>query len=140
MTVRVPLLDLKAQYDTIRPEIAAALARVLESQHFILGPEVEAFERWSQGFAPLVMGSDATPELSAEFARSLRRYPPEVAYTVFTAAFRSDFFSRGGLSYSMKGSGFFVELPLRVGDTELALILGQDSRHASSIFNAWPCL
>lgn len=49
------------------------------------------FERWTQGFAPLVMGSDAPPWLSEEFARSLRRYPPEVAYTVFTAAFRSDF-------------------------------------------------
>jgi sigma-B regulation protein RsbQ len=44
------------------------------------------FERWT-----LVMGSDAPPWLSEEFARSLRRYPPEVAYTVFTAAFRSDF-------------------------------------------------
>jgi dTDP-4-amino-4,6-dideoxygalactose transaminase len=41
----VPLLDLKAQYRTIRPEIEAALARVLESQRFILGEEVERFER-----------------------------------------------------------------------------------------------
>src|SRR5437867_8043559 len=40
----VPLLDLKAQYAGIRDEIRAALDRVLESQHFILGPEVEAFE------------------------------------------------------------------------------------------------
>ncbi|HVH41357.1 MAG TPA: DegT/DnrJ/EryC1/StrS family aminotransferase [Labilithrix sp.] len=45
MTVRVPLLDLKAQYETIRPDITAALGRVLESQHFILGPEVEGLER-----------------------------------------------------------------------------------------------
>lgn len=45
MTVRVPLLDLKAQYASIRPDVAAALERVLESQHFILGPEVEALER-----------------------------------------------------------------------------------------------
>ena len=42
--MRVPLLDLKAQYAGIRDEIRAALDRVLESQHFILGPEVEAFE------------------------------------------------------------------------------------------------
>lgn len=41
----VPLLDLKAQYLTIREEIRAAVERVLESQQFILGPEVEAFER-----------------------------------------------------------------------------------------------
>jgi len=41
----VPLLDLKAQYATIRDDIAAALARVIDSQHFILGPEVEALEQ-----------------------------------------------------------------------------------------------
>ncbi|HSO41059.1 MAG TPA: DegT/DnrJ/EryC1/StrS family aminotransferase, partial [Labilithrix sp.] len=45
MSPRVPLLDLKAQYATIRGDIAAALERVIESQHFILGPEVEALER-----------------------------------------------------------------------------------------------
>lgn len=43
--MRVPLLDLKAQYETIRPEIDAAIARVVESQHFIFGPEVEALEQ-----------------------------------------------------------------------------------------------
>src|SRR5216117_481312 len=40
----IPLLDLKAQYATIRDEIRSALDRVLESQRFILGPEVEALE------------------------------------------------------------------------------------------------
>jgi len=41
----VPLLDLKAQYATIRTEINEAIERVLESQHFILGPEVEGLEQ-----------------------------------------------------------------------------------------------
>jgi dTDP-4-amino-4,6-dideoxygalactose transaminase len=40
----VPLLDLKAQHEPIRDEVAAALARVIDSQHFILGPEVAALE------------------------------------------------------------------------------------------------
>ena len=44
MTIPVPILDLKAQYNTIRSDIHAAIERVLESQHFILGPEVEALE------------------------------------------------------------------------------------------------
>ncbi|HVT05057.1 MAG TPA: DegT/DnrJ/EryC1/StrS family aminotransferase [Thermoanaerobaculia bacterium] len=43
--MRVPLLDLKAQYEPIRDEIRAAVDRVLDSQQFILGPEVEALER-----------------------------------------------------------------------------------------------
>jgi dTDP-4-amino-4,6-dideoxygalactose transaminase len=42
--MKVPLLDLKAQYASIRDEIRAALDRVVESQTFILGPEVKALE------------------------------------------------------------------------------------------------
>jgi dTDP-4-amino-4,6-dideoxygalactose transaminase len=41
----VPLLDLRAQYVTIREELREAMDRVAESQHFILGPEVEKLER-----------------------------------------------------------------------------------------------
>jgi dTDP-4-amino-4,6-dideoxygalactose transaminase len=37
-------LDLKAQFASIREEVMAAIARVMESQHFILGPEVARFE------------------------------------------------------------------------------------------------
>jgi dTDP-4-amino-4,6-dideoxygalactose transaminase len=43
--VKVPLLDLKGQYKAIQAELDAALHRVVDSQHFILGPEVEALER-----------------------------------------------------------------------------------------------
>jgi len=41
----VPLLDLRRQYNAIREEVLAAIARVCDSQSFILGPEVEALER-----------------------------------------------------------------------------------------------
>lgn len=43
--VRVPLLDLSAQNGPLRDEILAAIARLVESNRFIMGPEVEAFER-----------------------------------------------------------------------------------------------
>jgi dTDP-4-amino-4,6-dideoxygalactose transaminase len=42
--MKVPLLDLQAQYATIRNEVRAAIDRVCESQHFILGPEVSHLE------------------------------------------------------------------------------------------------
>jgi len=38
-------LDLRRQYDGIREHVLAAIARVCDSQSFILGPEVEALER-----------------------------------------------------------------------------------------------
>lgn len=41
----IPLLDLKAQYESIRSEIDAAIKRVVETQHFILGPEVVGLEK-----------------------------------------------------------------------------------------------
>lgn len=41
----IPFVDLKAQYRAVKPEIDAAVARVLESSQFILGPEVAAFEK-----------------------------------------------------------------------------------------------
>ena len=40
----VVFLDLKRQYQTLREEISRAVGEVLESQHFILGPEVERLE------------------------------------------------------------------------------------------------
>ncbi|MCU0305660.1 MAG: DegT/DnrJ/EryC1/StrS family aminotransferase [Thermoanaerobaculales bacterium] len=41
----IPLLDLKRQYEPIREEVERKLAEVAASQYFILGPEVESFEK-----------------------------------------------------------------------------------------------
>ncbi|HEX4630750.1 MAG TPA: DegT/DnrJ/EryC1/StrS family aminotransferase, partial [Chthoniobacterales bacterium] len=43
--MRVPLLDLSGQYAALAEPIKAAIDEVLATQHFILGPKVEAFER-----------------------------------------------------------------------------------------------
>ena len=43
--IKVPYLDLKAQYQSIKPEIDAAIARVLDSCQFVLGAEVADFEQ-----------------------------------------------------------------------------------------------
>ncbi len=40
----IPLVDLKAQYAALRPDIDAAIARVIANASFIMGPEVRAFE------------------------------------------------------------------------------------------------
>ncbi len=41
----IPLLDLKPQYQALKDEIKDVVDRVMESQYFILGPEVEGLER-----------------------------------------------------------------------------------------------
>jgi dTDP-4-amino-4,6-dideoxygalactose transaminase len=41
----IPLLDLKQQYATIRDDVLRVTNEVYESQYFILGPRVDAFER-----------------------------------------------------------------------------------------------
>src|SRR5205823_1920448 len=43
--MNVPLLDLKAQYRAIKSDVDAAVAEVMDSQHFILGPKVEQCEK-----------------------------------------------------------------------------------------------
>src|SRR5260221_7318051 len=52
----IPFVDLKAQYRSIKPEIDAAIARVLESAQFVLGEEVEAFEREFAAFCGCAHG------------------------------------------------------------------------------------
>jgi dTDP-4-amino-4,6-dideoxygalactose transaminase len=44
MSLKVPLLDLQAQYRPLRDEILAAITRVSDSQRFIMGPEITALE------------------------------------------------------------------------------------------------
>lgn len=43
--MRIPLLDLKAQYLTIKEEINQAIMNVLDSSVYILGPQMKALEK-----------------------------------------------------------------------------------------------
>lgn len=42
--MKIPLVDLRAQYATLKPEMDAAIQRTIDSTAFILGPEVKRFE------------------------------------------------------------------------------------------------
>jgi len=50
VTQQIPLIDVKAQYSPLIPELEERFSAVLESGRFILGPEVEAFEREAAAF------------------------------------------------------------------------------------------
>lgn len=43
--MNIPLLDLKPQYQALKDELKPVVERVMESQYFILGPEVEGLEK-----------------------------------------------------------------------------------------------
>src|SRR5215208_2179386 len=43
--MHVPLLDLQAQFGPIREQVLSAVVRICDSQRFVLGPEVDAFEQ-----------------------------------------------------------------------------------------------
>jgi dTDP-4-amino-4,6-dideoxygalactose transaminase len=45
MSMKIPFVDLKAQYKTIQPEIQKALEDVFEQSAYIQGPKLEAFEK-----------------------------------------------------------------------------------------------
>jgi dTDP-4-amino-4,6-dideoxygalactose transaminase len=65
LVTSVPLLDLKAQYHTIRDEVKAAIDDVCESQYFVMGPMVSQFEKEAASYSNVAhaigvsSGSDA---------------------------------------------------------------------------------
>jgi dTDP-4-amino-4,6-dideoxygalactose transaminase len=50
VTQPIPLVDVKAQYEPLIPELEERFSAVLESGRFIFGPEVDAFEREAAAF------------------------------------------------------------------------------------------
>ena len=50
MTTPIPLIDVKAQYAPLIPDLEERFSAVLESGRFIFGPEVEAFEHEAAAF------------------------------------------------------------------------------------------
>ncbi|MCS7007803.1 MAG: aminotransferase class I/II-fold pyridoxal phosphate-dependent enzyme, partial [Gaiellaceae bacterium] len=50
MSASIPLVDVRAQYAPLVPELRERFASVLDSGRFILGPEVEGFEREAAAF------------------------------------------------------------------------------------------
>ena len=70
-----PLVDLGAQYESIRAEIDAAIARVLRRQVFLAGPETEAFE---VEFAAYAEAAEAVAVASGTAALELALWALEI--------------------------------------------------------------
>jgi dTDP-4-amino-4,6-dideoxygalactose transaminase len=95
----IPMLDLQAQYQTIRDEVAAAVLEVLASGAYILGPNVSAFEREIEAYLDtrravgLASGTDAL-----RLALDVLHVQPgdEVITTPFTFIATANTISRAG--------------------------------------------
>lgn len=105
--VSVPLLDLKAQYQSIKNEILPIVEKVLESQYFILGPEVEALEAEISGYCgtKYAIGvSSGTDALLASLMAFGIKGGDEVITTPFT------FFATVGSILRLGATPVFVDI------------------------------
>src|SRR6185295_5777757 len=103
----VPLLDLKAQHATIRGEVREAIDRVVESQHFILGPEVEALEKEIAVYSECEYGvgvSSCTDALLVVLMAIDLKPGDEVITTPYT------FFATASAIYRLGAKPIFVDI------------------------------
>lgn len=109
MTTRqqVPLLDLREQYGSIRQELDDAVRGVIESQHFILGPEVAGLEHELAAYCSVAFGvgmSSGTDALLAALMALEVGPGDEVIVPTYT------FFATAGVVARLGASPVFVDI------------------------------
>ncbi|MFP5263188.1 MAG: DegT/DnrJ/EryC1/StrS family aminotransferase [Blastocatellia bacterium] len=128
--MRIPMLDLKSQYDSVAKDIDAAVRRVLESQQFILGPEVKAFEEELASYCEAchaigcASGSDAL--LLALVACDVKA-GDEVITTPFT------FFATAGSIVRLGAKPVFVDIEPSTFNIDARLIEGAITERTKAI-------
>src|SRR6185295_2120384 len=105
--MNIPLINLKAQFTPLRAEMLASLERILDSQQFVLGPEVKALEEEVAAYSSVKhaigcsSGSDAL--LLALMALDVKA-DDEVITVPFT------FFATGGAIARLGARPVFVDI------------------------------
>jgi dTDP-4-amino-4,6-dideoxygalactose transaminase len=117
--MKVPLIDLSGQHKSLRPDLIAAVARVIDSQQFVLGSEVAALEEEIANYSATkfaigcASGSDAL--LLALMALDIK--PGDAVITTpFT------FFATGSAIARLGARAQFVDIDPRTYNINTALV------------------
>jgi len=108
--MKVPLLDLQAQYETIRDKVQAAVDEVFESQRFVLGKHVSSLEEEIARFCgiPFAIGVASGTDALLLSLKALGVGPGDAVVTVpFT------FFSTAGAIVNLGARPFFIDIEER---------------------------
>jgi len=126
----IPILDLKAQYESIKDEIDAAIAEVLESTQFILGPAVRDLEQRVAAYCECrygVGGASGTDALRLTLTALGIGPGDEVITTPFTFIATANTISHCG------ARPVFVDIDPRTYNIDPAKIEGAITEHTKAI-------
>jgi dTDP-4-amino-4,6-dideoxygalactose transaminase len=128
--VKVPLLDLKAQYATIRSEVRETIDRVCDSQYFILGPEVKSLEEEVAAFcgAKFAVGvSSGTDALLIALMAIGVRAGDEVITTPYS------FFATAGVIARLGARPVFVDIDPQTFNLDSRQVLAKRTPRTKAI-------
>jgi dTDP-4-amino-4,6-dideoxygalactose transaminase len=117
--MKVPLLDLKAQFNPIRNEIMNAVEAVFESQQFINGPQVKELEKQIAAYSGCKSGvgvSSGTDAILCALMALDIKTGDEVITTPFT------FFATAGCIWRVGAKPVFVDIDLKTYNIDVAKI------------------